>query len=142
MLEFCQALPKIELHAHLNGSIRNSTIRELAASKGDAVGLAREDILKITEDGDRNLAECFRLFDLIHKVTTEHTTVTRITREVLQDFADDNVIYIEIRTTPKDNAKFGITKQSYLDSVLAGMEGYIHKGEGSKMMVQHCNIPH
>ena len=26
-LRFCQALPKIELHAHLNGSIRESTIR-------------------------------------------------------------------------------------------------------------------
>lgn len=26
-LAFCRALPKIELHAHLNGSIRESTIR-------------------------------------------------------------------------------------------------------------------
>jgi adenosine deaminase len=26
-LEFCQALPKIELHAHLNGSIRDATLR-------------------------------------------------------------------------------------------------------------------
>ena len=25
-LQFCRALPKIELHAHLNGSIRDSTI--------------------------------------------------------------------------------------------------------------------
>lgn len=26
-LVFCQSLPKIELHAHLNGSLRDSTIR-------------------------------------------------------------------------------------------------------------------
>lgn len=26
-LAFCKALPKVELHAHLNGSIRESTIR-------------------------------------------------------------------------------------------------------------------
>lgn len=26
-LDFCRALPKVELHAHLNGSIRDSTIR-------------------------------------------------------------------------------------------------------------------
>ena len=26
-LSFCEELPKIELHAHLNGSIRDSTIR-------------------------------------------------------------------------------------------------------------------
>lgn len=30
-LQFCQALPKIELHAHLNGSIRDSTIRYVFA---------------------------------------------------------------------------------------------------------------
>ena len=26
-LEFCQALPKVELHAHLNGSLRDTTVR-------------------------------------------------------------------------------------------------------------------
>jgi hypothetical protein len=28
--ELCQALPKVELHAHLNGSCRDSTLKELA----------------------------------------------------------------------------------------------------------------
>lgn len=28
--DFCRALPKVELHAHLNGSCRDSTLRELA----------------------------------------------------------------------------------------------------------------
>ena len=27
MLEFCRQVPKVELHAHLNGSIREATIR-------------------------------------------------------------------------------------------------------------------
>lgn len=27
MLAFCRAMPKVELHAHLNGCIRDSTIR-------------------------------------------------------------------------------------------------------------------
>ena len=51
--------------------------------------------------GDRTLAECFQLFDVIHRVTTDHGTVTRITREVVEDLAADNVIYAELRTTPK-----------------------------------------
>lgn len=28
--ECCKALPKVELHAHLNGSCRDSTLKELA----------------------------------------------------------------------------------------------------------------
>lgn len=34
--------------------------------------------------GDRSLHEVFKLFDLIHVLTTDHATVTRITQEVWQ----------------------------------------------------------
>uniref|UniRef100_A0A1X7VXT1 Adenosine deaminase domain-containing protein n=1 Tax=Amphimedon queenslandica TaxID=400682 RepID=A0A1X7VXT1_AMPQE len=33
MLEFCQLLPKVELHAHLNGSISADTMRKLIELK-------------------------------------------------------------------------------------------------------------
>lgn len=74
------------------------------------------------------MAECFQLFDVIHNVTTTHEAITRITLEVrcirrclpsstvlaalpqpdtchllqmCQDMSNDNVMYAEIRTTPK-----------------------------------------
>lgn len=53
------------------------------------------------KSGDRTLSECFALFGLIHSVTTTHAIITRITREVIEDFASDNVLYLELRTTPK-----------------------------------------
>ncbi len=53
------------------------------------------------DEGDRTLAECFSVFALIHEVTTEHATITRIAREVVEDFASDRVVYLELRTTPK-----------------------------------------
>jgi len=34
-------------------------------------------------------------------VTTDHATITRIATEVVEDLAADNVIYAELRTTPK-----------------------------------------
>jgi hypothetical protein len=33
LLKFCRQLPKIELHAHLNGSLRASTVQELFSKK-------------------------------------------------------------------------------------------------------------
>lgn len=55
---------------------------------------------------------CFELFRLIHELTTDVETVDRITREVIsfgrikvlkviEDFANENVKYLELRTTPR-----------------------------------------
>jgi adenosine deaminase len=43
----------------------------------------------------------FQVFGVIHQVTTDHAVLTRITQEVIEDFAADNVQYLELRTTPK-----------------------------------------
>ena len=51
--------------------------------------------------GHKTLSECFKLFDLIHQVTTDHYTITALTEQVLEAFAADNVVYLELRTTPK-----------------------------------------
>ena len=51
--------------------------------------------------GDRTLSEVFQVFGVIHQVTTDHAILTRITQEVIEDFAADNVQYLELRTTPK-----------------------------------------
>ncbi|XP_021310580.1 adenosine deaminase-like protein isoform X2 [Sorghum bicolor] len=71
---------------------------------------------------DRSLPECFKLFDLFHILTTDHDTVTRIAKEVVEDFAAENVVYLEIRTTPKNNEAKGMTKRSYMDAVIKGLK--------------------
>lgn len=39
--------------------------------------------------------------------------------QVVQDFAADNVVYAELRTTPK--VRDGMTKESYVEAVIAGV---------------------
>ena len=126
LLAFIRRLPKVELHAHISGCIRESTLRELFYALGPnhgapshAVKLLQErwrerDALAATNaaaaahDDDaahlftrRSLAECFALFDLIHACVTDRDTVARVTREAIEDFAADNVAYLELRTTPR-----------------------------------------
>ncbi|XP_076886140.1 N6-mAMP deaminase-like [Bidens hawaiensis] len=111
--EWVCIVPKVELHAHLNGSIRNSTLLELARELGDFDHVIRKN--------DRTLREVFKLFDLIHVVTTDHKTITRITKEVVEDFAAENVVYLELRTTPKRNDSIGMSKRSYMEAVIDGL---------------------
>ncbi|PNT74615.1 hypothetical protein BRADI_1g18815v3 [Brachypodium distachyon] len=122
MREWCVALPKVELHAHLNGSVRDSTLLELAKQLGDRGDIVFEDFKDVIMKNGRSLPECTKLFDLFHILTTDHDTVTRITKEVVGDFAAENVVYLEIRTTPKNNEAKGMTKRSYVNAVIKGLK--------------------
>lgn len=45
---------------------------------------------------------CFQLFDIIHDVIETKDDLIRITKECIEDFVKDGVIYAEIRTTPRE----------------------------------------
>ncbi|CAN6169119.1 unnamed protein product [Urochloa humidicola] len=125
MREWCVTLPKVELHAHLNGSVRNSTLLELAKQLAEKGIIVFEDVKDVIMKNGRSLQECFKLFDLFHILTTDHDTVTRIAKEVVEDFAAENVVYLEIRTTPKNNEAKGMTKRSYMNAVIKGLKAVV-----------------
>ncbi|KAL3790056.1 hypothetical protein ACHAWO_004813 [Cyclotella atomus] len=135
---FCKHLPKIELHAHLNGSIRESTLVELARER--SVSLPAKLLQHEAEHHDadrdalffntkpRSLEECFEIFSYIPKCVDDVAALKRITREVLEDFANDNVVYLELRTGPKvllmDHCapEMGsCSKKQYLQTILSIM---------------------
>ncbi|XP_074270112.1 N6-mAMP deaminase [Silene latifolia] len=122
-MECYVSMPKVELHAHLNGSVRDSTLLELAKDLGEKGIIVFSDVEHVILKNDRSLVEVFKLFDLIHILTTDHNTVTRITKEVVEDFAAENVVYLELRTTPKRNELKGMTKRSYVEAVIEGLRG-------------------
>jgi len=133
----CRALPKVELHAHLNGCVRDQTLLELAREhRGDApeggpsttLASLRETLGSSQDSGDvsasdapRPLKKCFELFKTIHALCTDHATITRVAAEAVVDFALDGVVYLELRTTPKDFPERGVTKESYCEAALRGM---------------------
>lgn len=115
--------PKIELHAHLNGSIREATLFELAKErtielndhyfKTSPTSPSSNYISEGSDDPSndrpvliynkrhRSLMECFDIFSEIGKVVVDLDAIQRITREALVDFAKESVVYLELRSTPK-----------------------------------------
>eukprot|EP00898_Chlorokybus_atmophyticus_P004479 jgi/Chlat1/5031/Chrsp32S00381 len=83
--------------------------------------------------GERTLEECFQLFGEIHRVTTDHASVARITKEALTDFERDNVCYVELRTTPKEVAAEDMTKRSYTEAVLDAIDEYRAAGGATQV---------
>ncbi|KAK1634767.1 adenosine deaminase [Colletotrichum phormii] len=98
------ALPKIELHAHLTGSISRRTLHDIWLLKHEAGETDLEDPLVVMPDGkhDYDLTTFFPLFSsYIYNLITDIDTLRKATLSVLQDFHADGVTYLELRTTPR-----------------------------------------
>ncbi|KAM5240953.1 N6-Methyl-AMP deaminase isoform 2-T2 [Hipposideros larvatus] len=117
---FYSELPKVELHAHLNGSISSNTMKKLIAKKP---GLKIHDQMTMIDKGKkRTLEECFQMFQIIHELTTSPEDILMVTKDVIKEFADDGVKYLELRSTPRRENATGMTKKTYVESVLEGIK--------------------
>ncbi|XP_032963779.1 adenosine deaminase-like protein isoform X3 [Rhinolophus ferrumequinum] len=122
---FYSELPKVELHAHLNGSISSNTMKKLIAKKP---GLKIHDQMTMIDKGKkRTLEECFQMFQIIHQLTTSPEDILMVTKDVIKEFADDGVKYLELRSTPRKENATGMTKKTYVESVLEGIKQSKHE---------------
>eukprot|EP01105_Mastigella_eilhardi_P007400 TRINITY_DN18863_c0_g1_i1.p1 TRINITY_DN18863_c0_g1~~TRINITY_DN18863_c0_g1_i1.p1 ORF type:complete len:353 (-),score=102.53 TRINITY_DN18863_c0_g1_i1:35-1093(-) len=118
-LPFCRSLAKAELHAHLGGSVRQSTLRELLIAKGLPVDGLDQAFSRVRRDA---YGDCFRVFDAVHAAVDSLAVLRRVARECVEDFAADGAAYCEIRTTPRAGMlPAGSTKRQYVEAVLAGL---------------------
>uniref|UniRef100_G1Q2J3 Adenosine deaminase domain-containing protein n=1 Tax=Myotis lucifugus TaxID=59463 RepID=G1Q2J3_MYOLU len=109
----------VELHAHLNGSI-SSTMKILKAKKP---GLNIHDLMTMIDSHiKRTLEECFQMFQIIYQPTTSPEDILMVTKDVIKEFADDGVKYLELRGTSRSENATGITKRTYVESVLESMK--------------------
>lgn len=117
-------IKKVELHLHLDGSLRPETVLEIA--KKDDIKLPTEDLielkkyLKVSED-NRDLVEYLKKFDLPLLVMQSAENLKRVTFELLEDLAKENYIYAEIRFAPHFHMNKGLSLDEIVESVKEGI---------------------
>lgn len=87
------------MHAHLNGSLSENTLRQLGCFDENIREYQR--LTKLFTRTEKNLQECFELFQIAHNATKNSKNVYCATKSVIRDFYDDKVAYLELRTTPR-----------------------------------------
>lgn len=65
---------------------------------------------------------CFELFRIIHSLVDDADAVKLVAREVVRDFAQDGVVYLELRTTVKAIPGAGMSEEDYLSAVVEGIQ--------------------
>lgn len=101
-LAFYQALPKLDLHRHLEGSVRLRTLQEIGRQHGvplPATDRLRE-LVQIGESDPPNFTNFLSKFQTLRLFYRSPEAIHRITVEAIADAATDNVRYLELRFTP------------------------------------------
>jgi adenosine deaminase len=95
-----KALPKIDLHRHLEGSVRFETFVELAREV--AIDLPRAELRRRTSmRGEKpGFLRFLSKFDLYRGLYPSREWVERVAFEAAEDAKKDGVVYLELRFSP------------------------------------------
>ncbi len=120
-LEAIRALPKVELHVHVLGSIRPSTLLDIIT----------EDDIKAPYETEKDIVNRFQYTDFtnfisvymeIVKYIADGRHFERITYEMLENCVGCNTQYVELSFSPMDHIKQGIEFVTIVDAINRGIK--------------------
>lgn len=140
-------LPKIELHCHLDGSVRPETIIELSKLEGVKLPSYEIETIKnnmIAPMECTSLNEYLERFEIPVAVMQSKESLKRIAYELMEDSAKENIKYIEIRFAPLLHIDKGLSIEDVIESVLSGIregeKNYDIKGNLILSFLRHMPI--
>jgi len=121
--EFVAALPKTDLHVHLDGSLRIPTLIELARESGIELPSRTESGLRETVFKERyeSLADYLKGFRYTVAVMQSEESLERIAAELAEDNQAEGVRYLEVRFAPQLHVRPGLDAIRVLAAVDRGL---------------------
>jgi adenosine deaminase len=142
--ELLRALPKADLHCHLDGSLRLTTILDLA----------QKQKIKLPADTPEGLAKAIHMgqicdsledylvaFDVTLSVMQTEEALCRTAYELAIDCASENVRYLEVRYAPILHLQKGLKLTQVVESVLEGLR-QAKRETGIKSGLIICGMRH
>lgn len=121
--KFINEIPKCDLHVHLDGSIRLSTLIELCKEKKVELPSYTEDGLKdlIYKENYKDLFEYLKGFYYPCQVMNDAESIERIAYEFAWDNINEGVCYVEVRFAPQKHVNKNLSVEEVIGCVNKGL---------------------
>jgi adenosine deaminase len=125
ILEKIKKLPKIDLHRHLDGSVRVETVRD-AATKHNFT-LPTTDLRKLkrlvqVSPECSSLTEFLKAFEFFYDFLKYPDVVERIAFESCEDARKENIRYLELRFAPPLQATKNFSEEEVVRCAISGVK--------------------
>lgn len=123
-LSIIEQIPKTDLHVHLDGSLRLSTLIELAHKNGVKLPSYSEDGLRelVFKDHYVNLTEYLTGFQYTVAVMQTPEAIEQVAAELAEDCLAEGVRYLEVRYAPQLHTRPDLPMAEVLKAVDRGLD--------------------
>ncbi|MFI6738830.1 adenosine deaminase [Nonomuraea sp. NPDC050451] len=111
---------RYELHCHLDGSVRPSTIADLARGQGITLEAPVEQLVTAPA-GCGSLSRFLTYIEVPLQVLQTPDALSRAARELVEDWSADGVVYGEARFAPQQHSRQGMTIDEAVEAVAEGL---------------------
>ncbi|CAN5901513.1 adenosine deaminase [soil metagenome] len=136
-------LPKAELHTHLDSALRPETMIELARDAGFELPTRDPDGLRrfMRADDAADLEDYLMRFEYTIPLLQSAEAIERVSYEMVEDAARDQIRYLEVRYCPWLSRRQGLSMERALEAELAGL-GQGERDFGVVTRVINCSLRH
>jgi len=114
-----------ELHLHIDGSIRPSTVWDLAHKQNMVLTVPNPAALEkelIVPDNCTALTQYLERFTLPLQVLQQADAITRVTYELAEDLAAENITCAELRFAPGSCTRKGLKQEEAVEAAICGVK--------------------
>jgi adenosine deaminase len=141
--EFIRAIPKSDLHLHLDGSLRLKTLIELSReAKLKLPSYSEAGLRKLVfKDTYKDLPDYLHGFMYTCGVLTDLDNLTRVAQELVEDNVAEGVRYVEVRFAPQLHVTADIGARDVVRAVAAGLAAGAKAHNNSKAVKSGEDLP-
>ncbi len=142
-IDFLQAIPKTDLHVHLDGSLRLGTLIDLARDRGvELPSQTPEGLLELVfKESYRDLPDYLHGFAYTSPVLCDEEALERAAYELAEDNWNEGVRYIEVRFAPQLHVRPNLEIGQILAAVDKGLDRARRRFEESEAVKERGEPP-